>query len=102
MAHGPAKGIGRWLFTTNHKDIDYHAWIGHGVRRNYAGIRWSGELDDSSDDWCARYGVAADEQSKFLDSTVRIRDPDVDVVYGRRRSKLRLDLLRASVHNLRA
>ena len=21
MAHGPAKGIGRWFFTTNHKDI---------------------------------------------------------------------------------
>jgi hypothetical protein len=82
--HGPAKGLMRWVTTTNHKDIGtLYLWLsfimllyGGGMamiirlelfqpglqfRCDHAGIRWPGELAGADDDRRARYGVAAHE-----------------------------------------
>jgi glutamate dehydrogenase/leucine dehydrogenase len=62
--HGPAKGLMRWVTTTNHKDIGtLYLWLSFIMllRCDHAGIRWPGELAGADDDRRARYGVAAHE-----------------------------------------
>ena len=72
-----------------------------GGTGRYAGIRGPRQLAHSDDDQCARHGVAAHQQLQLLDPAVRILPADFVTVHGRRRAKLRLDILCAVVDDLR-
>ena len=106
--HGPAKGLTRWLYTTNHKDIGtLYLWfsfamflIGGAMAMVIRAELFQPGMQIVEPEFYNQMITLHGLISKFLDSSFCIFYIIVISIYGRWSTQFRLDILRASINDL--